>query len=124
MKIIKLELSIYPNNINSIHFCLPSKHDVGYFYITISKYNYVALIQKSKNTLKMNLKTKRIIEQAKLYNIPTKFMIIKKHKNEIENYLQDTSSKSSRSLKILQTKNINAAYFLKYKIIQEKLVFH
>lgn len=51
-------------------------------------------------------------------------MIIKKHKSEIENYLEDTSSKSFKSLKILQTKNINAAYFLKYKIIQEKLVLH
>lgn len=42
----------------------------------------------------MNLKTKRIIEQAKLYNIPTKFMIIKKHKSEIENYLQDPPNPS------------------------------
>lgn len=33
MKIVKLELSIYPNNINSIHFCLPRKGDVGYIYI-------------------------------------------------------------------------------------------
>lgn len=49
-------------------------------------------------------------------------MIIKKHKSEIENYLQDASSKSFKSLKILQTKNINAVYFSKYKIIQVELV--